>query len=138
MDIKFDFTIDGDPVAWKRPQYSGRSRKFYTHEKVRACQTHISSQAHANMEWGTIPEVPTKSALELNMDFYMKRPKSLPGKVTHHTKRPDAENLGKAVADALEDILYYNDSQVVKQSVSKQYGEEPGVHIWGVIREGET
>jgi Holliday junction resolvase RusA-like endonuclease len=41
-------------------------------------------------------------ALKMELMFYMPRPKSLPKKVKHHMKKPDCDNLAKAVKDGLE------------------------------------
>ena len=47
-----------------------------------------------------------------------------------HTSKPDVDNLAKAVLDALNGILYEDDSQVVMLAVTKQYAkEEPGTMV---------
>ena len=69
-------------------------------------------------------------ALSMELIFYMPRPKSLPKKVEHHVKKPDVDNLAKAVKDAMEGVFYKNDSQVCTLKVKKVYCEEhPGVHV---------
>lgn len=45
------------------------------------------------------------------------------------TKRPDCDNIAKAVLDALNGIAYHDDAQIVGLSISKRYGEVPGVTI---------
>ena len=40
------------------------------------------------------------------------------------TKKPDADNIGKVVLDALNGIAYEDDKQVIELRVSKQYSEE--------------
>ena len=44
----------------------------------------------------------------------------------HHTSRPDGENLSKALCDALNGVIYRDDSQIVELRVTKSYGPEPG------------
>lgn len=43
--------------------------------------------------------------------------------------RPDADNIIKACCDAMNGIVFHDDSQVALLSASKIYGEKPGVHI---------
>lgn len=45
------------------------------------------------------------------------------------TSKPDLDNYGKAVRDALNGIVYADDAQIVFQIESKVYAEEPGIRI---------
>lgn len=45
------------------------------------------------------------------------------------TKKPDIDNIAKAVLDALNGVAYRDDTQVVKLYVRKQYSEKPRVEI---------
>ena len=46
-----------------------------------------------------------------------------------HTKKPDVDNIIKAVLDALNGVAYYDDSQVAQVFISKCYAEQPKVII---------
>ena len=48
-------------------------------------------------------------------------------------KKPDADNILKGFLDAMNGIIYKDDVQVVRFSVQKHYGTEPGVYT--MIRE---
>ena len=48
-------------------------------------------------------------------------------------KKPDADNIGRIVADALSGIAYCNDAQIVDLQVRKAYAEKP--HVFVEIRE---
>lgn len=45
------------------------------------------------------------------------------------TKKPDIDNIAKAVLDALNGVAYRDDTQVVELYVRKQYSEKPQVEI---------
>ena len=46
------------------------------------------------------------------------------------TKKPDWDNIGKIVTDALNGIAWHDDAQIVKASVSKKYTQEiPRIEI---------
>jgi Holliday junction resolvase RusA-like endonuclease len=59
----------------------------------------------------------------------MKRKKMMLEGQIRHTKKCDADNLAKAVLDALNGIAYYDDSQVCELSVSKLYSDNPRVIV---------
>lgn len=45
------------------------------------------------------------------------------------TSKPDLDNIAKSILDALNGIAYQDDSQIVKLSVEKKYGDEPMVKV---------
>lgn len=57
-----------------------------------------------------------------------KRKLMIEGKI-RPTKKPDNDNVCKAILDALNDIAYYDDSQVVDSMVRKFYSENPRVIV---------
>ena len=46
-----------------------------------------------------------------------------------HAKRPDSDNIVKAVLDGLNLIAYHDDAQVWAHNVRKVYSEHPGVTV---------
>ena len=77
----------------------------------------------------------TKYPVRLVLTFVSERPKSLPKRPT--TKyptpwawitKPDATNMAKLAEDAVNGIVFADDSQVVDLVVHKRFGK-PGVHI---------
>jgi Holliday junction resolvase RusA-like endonuclease len=45
------------------------------------------------------------------------------------TKKPDLSNIVKGVEDALNGVLYKDDSQIVNLSMEKYYSEEPRLEV---------
>jgi Holliday junction resolvase RusA-like endonuclease len=70
-----------------------------------------------------------EGALSVALEFYLSRPKSLPKSATRHIKRPDVDNLAKAVLDAMRGEVYRDDAQIEQLRVSKRYSESTGVTI---------
>lgn len=64
-------------------------------------------------------------AVEISATFHLSRPKSLPKKVKDCVKRPDLDKLTRCVGDALNRVLFNDDSQVVKWTVEKMYAAGP-------------
>lgn len=74
--------------------------------------------------------------LTIAVDFHLPRPKSHVGKrglkpsaPKHHVTAPDCLKLMRAVEDAMQGIVYRNDSQIVRETVTKGYGEPCRVEI---------
>jgi Holliday junction resolvase RusA-like endonuclease len=67
--------------------------------------------------------------LVLEVTFYLQRPKSKPKRVRFPDTKPDLDNLVKSVKDALEGIVYANDSRIVDEVARKRYGDPPRVEV---------
>jgi Holliday junction resolvase RusA-like endonuclease len=61
----------------------------------------------------------------LRVTFALPRPKSLPRRITHHTKMPDLDKLVRCVNDALTGVLYRDDAQVETLEARKVYAQDP-------------
>ena len=110
------FVVKGTAIPKARPRLTKRGIA-YTPSKTKEFENYVKMVAsqYATKEL-------LEGALEIELHFYFQRPKSLPKKVVHHTKRPDCDNTSKAILDSLEGIIYKNDSQVVSLWATKQYG----------------
>ena len=73
--------------------------------------------------------------LELNLYFPIPkstRKKDVPAMRTGEirpTKRPDLDNILKAVSDALNGIAYKDDSQIVAAVIQKFYSDKPRAEV---------
>ena len=113
------------PVAKGRPRFT-RNGGCYTPAKTREYEEAIAAFA--------MPLFPSPlcGPLRLDVVFYLHRPKALKktDKPAWHTKKPDLDNLIKAVKDALNGIAWIDDSQVCQIRAEKFYaplGCVPGV-----------
>lgn len=125
------FTIYGQPIAKGRPRLGKWGT--YTPEKT------VNYENLVKMSY--IETYKDKELLEgdlrLEVDYYFPIPKSTSKKnkelmlreVIRHNKRPDLDNLIKAIADALNNIAYQDDSQIVEVEAKKYYGDEPRAQV---------
>lgn len=70
---------------------------------------------------------PIASAVKVELDFVMSRPKS--SKRAFPSVKPDLDKLIRAVLDGLTGVAFKDDSQVILIQSSKTYGENQGVWI---------
>lgn len=119
-----DFSLNVKPVPQSRPRFyvrhSGLRRIVgaYDPERCKTFKEVIAWHAKAKaMDLGL--KEPLKGAIAISLVFQMGKN----GKEVYHTKRPDIDNLAKAVKDALKGIIYTDDSQIVEAHLFKRYGE---------------
>ena len=86
-------------------------------------------------------QIPWEGPLLLRLVFTRVRPKNHYGqgrnagvlkdwaKDLRPTGAPDVLKLGRAVEDAMNGIVYNDDSQIVEEHLSKVYGKRPGVDV---------
>lgn len=58
----------------------------------------------------------------------VKRSQALAGLI-RPTKKPDGDNILKAICDGINGVVWRDDVQAVDARVIKRYGETPGVHV---------
>lgn len=121
--IKFDI----DPVAKGRPKASTRGGfvRMYTPAKTAGFEKIL--KAMAKNAWKAAP---LQGALAVQVTFLMARPKSAK-KREYVTVRPDLDNYIKALLDALNEVVWLDDAQIVDLHASKEYDDNPCI-ILGV------
>ncbi|MBQ9600857.1 MAG: RusA family crossover junction endodeoxyribonuclease [Neisseriaceae bacterium] len=134
-DIKhLCFVVDGAPQGKARPRFT-RQGKTYTPLKTKNYEQHIAHRALQAMygteslpEWERETEKPIFIAIEAVFPIpksytKTKRQACLNGEQLP-TVKPDVDNIVKVVGDALNDIAYKDDKQVVGCFVIKRYNQE--------------
>jgi Holliday junction resolvase RusA-like endonuclease len=133
-----DFTVPGQPVAKGRPKFSRQGGMVHvrTPEKTANYETLVKLAAGAAMGGNA----PMQGPLSLMLRLYVQIPKSVTkrdrvaiaeGRFLP-TKKPDVDNCLKAIADAMNGIVYDDDAQLVTVMVVKQYSDTPRAEV-GVI-----
>ena len=117
--------VKGIPLAQGRPRFFRRGKMVGCYDPAR------SKSWKETVKWQAIEQKAEilPNALSMRLSFRLPRPKSLPKKVKEHTRKPDLDNLVKAVKDALKGVCYKDDAQIVELVATKQYNENTGVMI---------
>ncbi len=112
-----------EPVAKGRPRF-GNGRTYTPGTTVRF-------ENIVRMLASAIVKKQIRGPVEFEVWFFLKRPKR-PKHPLYPASKPDWDNLGKAVSDALNEIAYLDDCQVVDAHVYKRYavgGTEPRIEF---------
>lgn len=115
------------PVAKGRPKFNMRTGHAYTPGKTRSFESELRDLVSQESSWeeGTpnMPTLPLGGALGVHTIFYLPRPKSV--KRMYPTTRPDGDNFAKGLLDALNGIVWKDDSQIVDLTIAKRYCDGP-------------
>lgn len=125
MRMRISITVPGEPVAKARPRFT-KNGHVYTPKKTAVYEQVIGLHARAAMKGHKILTGP----IRLSVTAYMPIPQSWSLKqktkamsgALRHTKRPDLSNIIKSVEDALNGIVYADDSQIDDSHIVKRYG----------------
>lgn len=135
------FELEGVPVAKGRPRFNiiqprsgGRPfAQVYTPAKTRSYESDLSRAAKEAM--GT--RWPSDKPISLLVHAFMPIPISWSEKDRHAaligakapTTRIDGDNIVKCVGDALNDVAWLDDSQIIDARIIKRYSEIPALRI---------
>lgn len=138
MEKAIAFTIFGDPQGKARAK-TVRMKNGYSHS-----YTPEKSVSYENLVKLCFRDevgddfIPMKGMFQVDIKAYMNIPTSKPKvwkslalveKVIRPTKKPDWDNIGKIICDALNGIAYKDDSAIVDGRVRKFYSEQPRVEV---------
>lgn len=131
-----EFEVVGAPVGKRRPKFStihGYAQALKPKEDViyeNLVKIMFQQAKPNNYSMFNKP-------IKMKIEAYFAIPKSfskvkqfqaLEGKLLPLTK-PDADNIAKIICDALNDVAYKDDTQIVELAIIKRYAMEPKVKI---------
>lgn len=130
--------IPGDPVAKARPRATRTKNgaRMYTPAKTRKWEKNAGLCAAAVMSGRPAVKDPVRIEVEAVLPVPVSWPKwkqaaACDGNLLA-TGKPDGDNIGKAAADALNEIVFADDSQIIDTRVRKRYTrheEQPHVLV---------
>lgn len=143
-DLKpVSFVVPGEAVGKGRPRVStiGGHARMFTPTKTVNYETLIALAAQAAMNGRELIAGPVMVELKIFVSIAQswskkKRAEALAGEVKC-TKKPDIDNVLKAILDGMNGIVFKDDVQATHVSASKKFGETPGVLVRVVPLEGK-
>ena len=117
-----EFFVEGTPVPQGSMKYIGNGRMIHSRQAELA--TWRALIAHKAKETGIWV---TEEPVRLELVFHLRKPKTV--KREFPTVAPDLDKLIRAVGDALHNVAYLDDSQIIDISAKKVYSDTLGVQI---------
>ena len=129
----FELVLDGEPIGKGRPRFSRQTGVAYTPEKTARFEERLAWAAQSTMNRRALLEGP----LSMRVHAYFSIPASkskkwktaaLENKI-YPSKKPDIDNIIKGIADALNKVVYVDDTQIVALLATKNYSTRPRIEI---------
>lgn len=125
--MTFRLVVEGKSMPWQR---TGRGRKLYTQEPTRDFKRIVATAAI-----NQIGLLKVAGPLEVYLRFYITVPDSWTQKAKGEAIRgeilptgvPDLDNLAKSVLDAMTQIVWCDDAQIVRLTIEKTYASMAGL-----------
>lgn len=135
------FFIPGDPRGKGRPKFARRGQhvQTYTDDKTAAYENLVTLACRQAMQGRPAYETAVHVAVHATFTVpasasIRKRSAMLCGEM-RPIKKPDLDNVLKAVLDGCNQVAFRDDALVVSFTADKRYGAEPGVSVH--IREAD-
>lgn len=139
--MKIELTVYGEPMGKQRPRASfiAGHATVYTPKKTQGYEARFAS-AYAD-KYPDVP--PTANAIKVSVFAFFALTKAdhnskgepnkrgtakLKGEVLC-VKKPDCDNIAKAVLDGLNGVAFLDDSQAVQLFITKAYALQPRVEV---------
>jgi Holliday junction resolvase RusA-like endonuclease len=130
MTFQVIFSVEGDPVGKQRPRFSrGRT---YTPQKTVAYEKQIADKAREAMGSSEPLETPVAVYIYANYKVPASYSKQRRSDCLNGLERPkvnDIDNVCKCVLDAMNDVVYVDDKQVVSLHATKRFDTIASVHV---------
>ena len=134
MTLIVTFEVEGDPVPKGRPRFARRGQfvQTYTDAKTIDYETQVAIKARHAIG----ASEPLQGALTVFLYLryavpasYSKKRKEACLRGVEYPKRIDLDNVYKSITDAMNGIVYTDDSQIVEAHITKVYAETAGANI---------
>ena len=130
------FVVYGEPQGKGRPKFS----KVGDHVKTRTPDQTVIYENLIKTEYRSQCnglQFPDQAQLDMRVMAFYQMPASVSKKKRQQmldqkirpTKKPDADNILKVVADSLNQIAYRDDAQIVDTQVRKFYSDRPRIEV---------
>lgn len=130
--MRYKFEIHEKAIGKERPRYSAKTHRMYTPTRTSTFEEKVKNAFLAKYN---IQTEPTEKPLEAIIKVQFMPPESLSKNkktallFTPYDKKPDCDNLAKAILDSLNGLAYKDDKQITYLSIEKIYGLENKIEV---------
>ena len=122
------YLVEGNPIGKGRPKFARRGNfvSAYTPTKTRDYESVIKEAAQKAMGSNELLETPVTVAIYITVpipqSYSKKRSEACLSGSEKPIKKPDIDNIAKCFLDAMNEIVYKDDTQVLTLHITKVYG----------------
>jgi Holliday junction resolvase RusA-like endonuclease len=133
--VKICFTVPGKPVAKQRPKFArmGSFVRTYTPKETMSYESMVRYAAAEAMGEDAPIEGPIELLVEIGLQIPVSASRKQQARMASNqimpTKKPDGDNVLKAIKDACNGVVWRDDAQVVDGHYRKRYSITPGVRV---------
>ncbi|MFV5212710.1 RusA family crossover junction endodeoxyribonuclease [Azonexus caeni] len=133
--MKVQFVVPGTPVGKGRPKFARRGNfvSTYTPEKTASYENLVKVAAQSAMNGANPFKIAVSSTITIRLVppaswSNKKRMAAICGDL-RPTSKPDIDNVVKGIFDAMNNIVFLDDKQVVELTVRKEYAERAEAEV---------
>jgi len=112
----------GDKLIQKTPEDTAVYENLIRVEYARQC-------GGVKFEAGVMLDLRIRAYCSIPASVSAKKKKAMEDGEVRPTKRPDADNILKSVADGLNKVAYHDDAQIVDTQIRKFYSHDPRLEV---------
>jgi hypothetical protein len=133
--MQIHFQVEGDPKGKGRPRFSrvGNFTKVYTDKQTLSYEAMIAFFAKQAMGVTDLLETPVSVFLHVRLpvpqSYSKKRREACLSGFEKPCKKPDIDNIAKTYMDAMNGVIFVDDTQVVDLHIKKLYSDKAGVDV---------
>ena len=133
--IQVQYSVPGEPRGKGRPRFAKRGNfvKTYTDAKTASYEDQIRFYALKAMGDSKVIEGAVRVFVSIRMavpkSYSNKRREACLNGSDKPLKKPDWDNVAKSICDAMNGIIYVDDTQIVEAHITKQYAQQAEVVV---------
>ena len=138
--MKAKFTVLGEPKGKGRPRFIPKTGRAITPKDTVQYENLVKLEYQTQCrdpDSNELMRFPDGSQLDMRIIACYGIPASKSKKIKEQmkqgilrpTKKPDMDNVIKAIADSLNNIAYHDDTQIVDCQIRKFYSEQPRIEV---------
>ena len=133
--MQIHFQVEGDPKGKGRPRFGrfGKFTRVYTDKQTTDYEAVIKSYAAHAMGSSDPLETAVSVFLYVRLavpqSYSKKRTEACLSSLEKPCKKPDIDNIAKTYLDAMNGVIFKDDTQVIDLHVKKVYSAFAGVNV---------
>jgi Holliday junction resolvase RusA-like endonuclease len=130
LDMKLPFEV----IPKGRPRFSNKTYRSYTPQRTRDFEALVRDAVKELLPEGFVLlngplNVEIEFAFKIPVSWTKKKIRSAQNGELNHVIVKDLDNCVKSVTDALNEVVYHDDKQIVQFAVKKFYSDEPSITL---------